>query len=103
MPVTNREFSSSLHPDSRSPVHVPSVRSDFYREELRKHWHCLEQQREHYSHKTMIELEAALRKLMEHVDRLCSDENGDEVVSRLLRQIDGVTQLSASADRQPTH
>ena len=37
------------------------------------------------------------------VDRLCAHENGDEVVSRLLRQIDGVTRLSASSDRQPTH
>ena len=103
MPVTNREPADSLHPDSRYPVGVPSVRSDFFREELRKHWHCLEQQREHYSHKTMIDVEAALRKLMENVDRLCTHENGDEVVSRLLRQIDGVTQLSASPDRQPTH
>lgn len=103
MPVTNREPANSLPSDRRCPVRVPAVRSDFYREELRKHWHCLEQQREHYSHKTMIDVEAALRKLMEHVDRLCTHENGDEVVSRLLRQIDGVTQLSASADRQPTH
>ena len=103
MPVTNREFSPSLHPDSRYPVRVPSVRSDFYREELRKHWHCLEQQREHYSQKTMIDVEAALQKLMDHVDHLCTRENGDELVSRLLRQIDGVTQLSASPDRQPTH
>lgn len=103
MPVTNREPADSLHPDCRYPVGVPSVRSDFVREELRKHWHCLEQQREHYSHKTMIDVEAALRKLMENVDRLCTHEDGDEVVSRLLRQIDGMTQLSASPDRQPTH
>jgi len=103
MPVTNREPSPSLHPDSRYPVRVISVRSDFYREELRKHWRCLEQQREHYSHKTMTDVEAALRRLMQHVDRLCAHENGDEVVSRLLRQIDGVTRLSASSDRQPTH
>lgn len=103
MPVTNRGPCRPPHPDSRHPVGVPAARSDFYREELRKHWRCLEQQREHYSHKTMLDVEAALRKLMEHVDRLCARENGDELVSRLLRQIDGVTQLSASADRQPTH
>lgn len=103
MPVTNREPSHSLHPDTRYPGRVPSVRCDFYREELRKHWHCLEQQREHYSQKTMIDVEAALRKLMKHVDHLCAHENGHEVVSRLLHQIDGLTQLSASSDRQPTH
>lgn len=103
MPVTTSEPARSPHPDSGFPVRVPSVRSNFYREELRKHWQCLDQQREHYSHKAMTDVEAALRKLMRHVDRLCADERGDEVVSRLLRQIDGVTRLSVSSDRQATH
>ncbi len=103
MPVPTSEPARSQHPDSDCLVRVSSVRSDFYREELHKHWQCLEQQREHYSHKTMTDVEAALRKLMQHVDRLCAGEHGDEVVSRLLRQIDGVTRLSSSADRQPTH
>jgi len=103
MPVTNCEVAPSPHPDGGCLARVPSVRSDFYREELRKHWQCIDQQREHYSLETMNAVEAALRKVMEHVDRLCSDEQGDEVVGRLLRQIDGVTRLSASADRQPTH
>ncbi len=103
MPVTNSEPARSPHPDSGCLVRAPSVRSDFYREELRKHWQCLDQQREHYSHKTMTDVDAALGKLMRHVDRLCARGRGDEVVSRLLRQIDGVTRLSASSDRQPTH
>ena len=103
MPVTNSEPACSRHPDSGRFVGVPSLRSEFYRDELRKHLQCLDQQREHYSHKTITDVETALRKLMRHVDRLCADEHGDEVVSRLLRQIDGVTRLSASPDRQPTH
>lgn len=106
MPVTNSEPACSRHPDSGRFVGVsavPSVRSDFYREELRKHLQCLDQQREHYSRKTMTDVEAALQKLMRHVDRLCVDEHGDEMVSRLLRQIDGVTRLSAFPDRPPTH
>ncbi len=103
MPVRNSELVRSPHPDSGCLAPIPSVRSDFYREELRKHWLCLEQQREHYSHKTMTDVEAAIHRLMQHVDRLCAHENGDEVVSRLLHQIDGMTRLSASADRQPTH
>lgn len=103
MPVRNSELSRSPHPGSGCPFGIPSARSDFYREELRRHWHCLEQQREHYSHRTMTDVEAALRRLMLHVDRLCVDANGDEVVSRLLREIDGVTRLSVSADRRPTH
>ena len=103
MPVTNSEPARSPHPDSGCLVRAPTVRSAFYREELHKHWQCLDQQREHYSRKAMTDVEAALLKLMEHVDRLGAGEHGDEVVSRLLRQIDGVTRLSASADRQPTH
>ena len=103
MPVTNSEPSRSPHTDSGCLVRAPSARSDFYREELRKHWQCLDQQREHYSHKTMTDVDAALRKLMANVDRLSNREHGDEVVGRLLRQIDGVTRLSASSGRQPTH
>ena len=103
MPVTNSEPPRSPHADSGFFVRAPSIRSDFYREELRKHWQCLDQQREHYSQKTMTDVDAALRKLMANVDRLCAREHGDEVVSRLLRQIDGVTRLSASSGRQPTH
>lgn len=103
MPVTNSEPPGSPHTDSGCFVRAPSARSDFYREELRKHWQCLDQQREHYSPKTMTDVDAALRKLMANVDRLCTREHGDEVVSRLLRQIDGVTRLSASSGRRPTH
>ena len=103
MPVADSELPRSPHPESGCLVRPPSVRSDFYREELRKHWQCLDQQREHYSLKTMTDVDAALRKLMKHVDLLCAHEHGDEVVSRLLRQIDGLTRLSASPGRQPTH
>ena len=103
MPVTNSEPPRSPHPDSDCFVRAPSARSDFYREELRKHWQCLDQQRESYSQKTMTDVDAAIRKLMANVDRLCTREHGDEVVSRLLRQIDGVTRLSTSSGRQPTH
>ena len=103
MPVTNSEPPRSPHPDSGCFVRTPSARSDFYREELRKHWQCLDQQRESYSQKTMTDVDAAIRKLMANVDRLCTREHGDEVVSRLLRQIDGVTRLSTSSGRQPTH
>lgn len=103
MPVTTREPPRSPHPDKGCFVRAPSARSDFYREELRRHWQCLDQQREHYSHKTMTDVDAALRKLMRHLERLSAGERGDEVVSRLLQQIDGVTRLSASADRRRTH
>ena len=103
MPVTNSEPARSPYPCGGCLVRAPSIRSDFYREELRRHLQCLDQQREHYSDKTMTDVDTALRKLMQHVDRLCAHEHGEQVVIGLLRQIDGVTRLSASLDRQPTH
>ena len=87
----------------RSLTETSTARSNFYREELLKHWQCLEQQREHYSEKAMTDVEAALRKLMLHVDQLCAEEDGDQLVSQLLRKIDGVTRLSAWSNQKRTH
>ena len=67
----------------------------FYRQQLNQHWHCLEQQREHYSDKAMADIKCALRKLMLRVDSLCDDERGHKVVAQLLCKIDGVTRLSS--------
>lgn len=103
MPLANSASSRSPHPDDGCPLRAFHSRSDFYREELRKHWQCLDQQRESYSHKAMTDVEAALGRLMENVDRLCADERGGEVVSRLLRQIDALTRLSASSAGPPAH
>jgi DNA topoisomerase VI subunit A len=74
---------------------VKQLRVTFYREELFRHWQCLEQQREQYSDKAIADIERALGKLMLRVDSLCSDERGQEVVAQLLCKIDGVTRLSS--------
>ena len=81
----------------RSPVGraSSSARTQFYREELVKHWECLEQQREYYSEKAITDVEGALTRLIADVDELCARKNGDQLVSSLLRKIDGVTRLSA--------
>ena len=70
---------------------------------LVKHWQCLERQREYYSEKAITDVESVLGRLMSEVDRLCAQEHGDQLVSQLLRKIDGVTRLSAWSDRQKTH
>lgn len=103
MPPSNRD--GSLGPAPRRPANPqPSaVRTNFYREELAKHRRCLEQQREYYSEKAIDDVEAALTRLMSQVERLCRRENGDQVVSRLLRKIDGVTRLSAWSDDKKSH
>lgn len=72
--------------------------SNFYREEFLKCQQCLEQQREYYSQRAIDDVEKALLKVMGQLDRLCTTADADEVVSRLLRQFDVVTGLSAWTD-----
>ena len=77
--------------------------SSFYREELAKCKRCLEQQREYYSEGTITDVERALTRVMSQLDRLCTKADADQVVSRLLRQFDVVTGLSAWSDPRHIH
>ncbi len=72
--------------------------SHFYREEFIKCQRCLDQQREFYSERAITEVEQALTKVMSQLDHLCETEGAEQVVSRLLRQFDSVTRLSAWSD-----
>ena len=72
--------------------------SNFYREEFIKCQRCLDQQREYYSESAVMDVEEALTKVMAQLDRLCAADDADQVVSRLLRQFDVVTGLSAWTD-----
>ena len=104
MSPPNRQGSPILilkNPASRPPR--ASARTSFYREELLKHWQCLERQREYYSEKAIADVESALTRLIADVDRLCARKNGDQLVSRLLHKIDGVTRLSAWSDSKKHH
>lgn len=85
--------------DSRPPCEpVFPSRSNFYREEFVKCQRCLDEQRELYSEHAIHEVEEALTKVMSQLDRLCTKSDADQVVSRLLRQFDIVTGLSAWTD-----
>ena len=90
---------------SKLPASLPAdaTRVGFYREELARHRKCLERQREYYSAKVIGDVEAALTRLMARVGNLCSRDNGDEIVSRLLREIDVVTRLSVWSDHKNSH
>ncbi len=104
MPPSNREGSTLFR--TKNPVGLTTSaleRRLFYRDELLKHWQCLEQQRESYSEKAITDVEAALTRLLGDVDRLCARKGGDVLVSRLLRKIDGVTRLSAWSDPKKHH
>jgi hypothetical protein len=103
MPASRNRLSRFLA-DSRpqcEPV-FHSV-SNFYREEFVKCKRCLEQQREFFSEGAILDAERALTKVMSQLDRLCTKADADQVVSRLLRQFDVVTRLSAWSDPRHTH
>jgi hypothetical protein len=101
MPASRNRLSRFLT-DSRPPAEpaIYSV-SSFYREEFLKRQRCLEQQREFYSERAINDVEQALLKVIGQLDRLCTKDNADELVGRLLRQFDVVTGLSAWTD--PRH
>ena len=103
MPASNREGEQGFPPKVPACVEGTTVRINFYREELLKHLHCLEHQREYYSEKAIGDVEAAVARLMSQVGQLCARENGDQLVCRLLRKIDGVTRLSAWSDAKKLH
>ena len=70
--------------------------SDFYREEFVRHRSRLEPQRSFFSDDTFTEIESALDKIIDEIDRISQVENFDELASHLLHRIDLVTSLSAS-------
>jgi len=98
MPVARNRLLRYLT-DSRPPADpVLHSLTDFYREEFVKCQRCLEQQREFYSDRAIDDMERALTKVMSQLDRLCTKADADKIVSRLLRQFDVATGLSARSD-----
>jgi len=95
----SRNRMSRFLTDSRPP-REPFLYSltNFYREEFVKCQRCLEQQREFYSERAISDVERALTRVMSELDRLCTKDDADKVVSNLLRQFDTVTGLSAWTD-----
>ena len=93
-------FLADSHPQC-DPVFEPV--SNFYREEFVRCKRCLEQQREFFSEGAISDVERALTKVMSQLDRLCTKADADQVVSRLLREFDVVTGLSAWSDPRHIH
>lgn len=93
-------FLTDSRPHGESAFHPLS---NFYREEFIKCQRCLEQQREYYSERTITDVEQALTRVMSEIDHLCTKGDADRVVSRLLRQFDVVTGLSAWSDPRHVH
>ena len=72
--------------------------SEFYREEFVKLQRCLEEQREYFSSQAIDSVQSALVKVISQVDTLSAKGDADQVVSKLLREFDQVTRLSAWSD-----
>jgi hypothetical protein len=86
-----------------SSAPITTVRTNFYKEEFIKHRECLEMQREYFSDSAIQDVEAALAQIIGQLEQLCTRENCDQVVSCLLRKLDGVTRLSAWTDPKHVH
>ena len=82
---------------------APVLMADFYREEFLKHRQCLAKQREYYSEQAITEADAAIARILNHLDNLCAKADADELISGLLRKFDSVTGLSAWSDPTKLH
>lgn len=91
-------------PEQRPPQGFPpTARTDFYREEFLKHQQFLQDQREYFSETAMASAEAALHRIIAHLEELCTKQNADQLVSQLLSKFDSVTRLSAFSDPKKVH
>ena len=77
--------------------------AEFYREEFVKHHRCLQEQRAYYSERAITDVEAALSKIMNQLERLSAKDDAPQLVSQLLKQFDVITGLSAWSDPKQTH
>jgi hypothetical protein len=83
--------------DPMTPASVSAL-TDFYREEFLKHHKCLQAQREYFSAQAIQNAENALLKILADLDRLSEEANAEDVVAKLLKELDVVTGLSGWSD-----
>jgi len=80
-----------------------SAIADFYREEFVKHRRCLQEQRDYYSESAIIDVEAAIAKIISQLEQLSAKDNAPQLVIELLKKFDVVTNLSAWSDPKQSH
>ena len=86
-----------------TPISATKPLIEFYREEFIKHHRCLQRQRAYYSESAITDVETALAKIMSQLERLSTQDDAPQLVSSLLKKIDGVTGLSAWSDPKHSH
>jgi len=95
-----QRFKTDARVQGELGIHSPS---DFYREEFLKCQHCLDAQREFYSDRAISEVQRALTRAMSQIDRLCSKEDAEQILSELLRRFELLTRLSVWSDPRQVH
>jgi hypothetical protein len=80
-----------------------SVLSDFYRREFIRHRECLALQREYFSERAITDADEALAKVLGRLEQICQKDGGDQLIYRLLRQFNAVTNLSGWSDPTQLH
>ncbi|CAN5853480.1 hypothetical protein BH18ACI5_BH18ACI5_14290 [soil metagenome] len=88
------------YPVLSAPVCLPA---DFYRQEFLKHREQLARQKESFSERAITDADAALVRVLGRLDQLCAQDDGDQLVGRLLRQFNAVTGLSGWTDPKQLH
>ncbi len=88
---------------SASALPAMTIITDFYKEEFLKQQKFLQSQREYYSERAVANAEAALGRVLSQIDALCTKQDADRVVGRLLRSFDVVTGVSALSDSKNFH
>jgi hypothetical protein len=83
-----------------SPASGPT---DFYRQEFLRHRECLAQQREYFSERAITDAEQALMRVLGELDSICAKDDGEELISQLLRKFNAVTGLSGWSDPSKLH
>jgi len=84
-------------------VHSIHAIAEFYREEFVKHQRRLQEQRPYYSERAITDVESALWKIINQLERLSAQDDAPQLVSLLLKKFDVVTGLSAWSDPKQTH
>ena len=77
--------------------------ADFYRQEFIRHRECLAAQREYFSEQAITDADRALALVLNQLDQLCTRDNCDTIIGKLLRQFNAVTGLSAWSDPSQRH
>lgn len=80
-----------------------SFLSDFYRSEFLKHRQCLALQKEYFSERAITDADEALAKVIGRLEQLCQKDGADQLIGRLLRQFNAVTNLSGWSDSNQFH